>query len=139
MKNKIIPVLSSLICLVIIGGYFIWQTFKESEETAFISCLASINSDLNKANGKVSFNFKETEEWILLGNDDSEDILKSVRLYDCNGKSASNLTDPWGNKITIAYKHNSNGTVFLVWTKGKDKISGNSDDLVYPIGTKTIK
>ena len=138
MTKKFYVTLILLLAVGSIGSFFGWRFFKETEEWAFSACLASIDADLHKLGDKIPISISETDDWRLLNEGDTEILLQSVKLYDCKGKGVSDLRDPWGNRVLIAYKHNSSETTFLVWTSGKDNISGNPDDLVHPFKTQTI-
>lgn len=143
MNRKWLLVISLIILFSLaFVGLFLWRGWKKSQEYAFVSCLASImrslnDEELNKLRN-VSLKFKDTNDWTILDEGETGEILNTVQVFDCKGMPATKLIDPWDNKVLIAYKHNTPGTMFLVWTSGRDKISGTEDDLVYPVGTKTI-
>lgn len=137
MKTKLLAIFVLALAAASIS-YLAWRFIKRTDEWAFVSCLASICADSARLGDKTPIKLTETEDWKILDESETELLLQTVRRYDCKGAPVENLRDPWGNKVLIAYKHSSTETHFLVWTVGRDGVSGNEDDLVYPFNEKTI-
>ena len=138
VNKKSLAILVLVASVVFLIGYLVWEALNAAGEAAFNACLASIGADLYKQGEKLPITLNKTPDWKLLNEADTETALKSVRLYDCQGKAFSEIEDPWGNKVLIAQASDSSGIIFLVWTAGRDNVSGNADDIVFPFFSKTI-
>ena len=61
-------------------------------------------------------------------------------FIDTGGKrpaKSETLRDRWGNRLHIAIRKNHEGTFeYIVWSNGKDGVSGTADDIISPSDAK---
>lgn len=123
-----------LLIIILCGliSYSFYQTWKEAEESAQLSCLYSISSEINRviSEKKIEINNQPRE----LTRSEVEQLLLQIRPGDCGGLKLS------AEEIHIAIGDVNKTEPLIkikIWTNGYDGIAGTDDDVVMPWGEKS--
>jgi len=73
-----------------------------------------------------------------LGESEITFSMQNVRGTNCGGFNNPAL-DLWNHRINIALGKSSKYPQMIIWSNGKDNISGTDDDLIVPYGQKVPK
>ena len=135
--------LSGAICIVVLAaivGYIGWS---ELQKQAALACAASIHQGiLSLSNSELGLTPDIGSTWKVLSNSESDRLIlatSQVHPLDCRNRELNGLPlDPWSNRFRIAARWSTanNKLEFMVWSEGKDKVPGTSDDTVSPYGEK---
>ncbi|MEO5858235.1 MAG: hypothetical protein ABIR33_04720 [Pyrinomonadaceae bacterium] len=124
-------------------GFLVYRGWQEMETTAYMSCIASIQSVMDQGlRSRSEYTeiiwemLPEDESWTLFRGADVDPIVVMLKPYDC-GRSSDSSLDIWGNKIVIALRRSSDTVGSRAWSMGPDEIERTEDDIVMPWG-KTI-
>ena len=112
-----------------------WQVRQASRLSGYMSCLASVESELERKLKADELTYTELndEKWKFLSESEADDLLDQVWGYDCSSTGGAS-PDAWGRNIRIALR-NSNGLLEVrAWSGGPDGEFSTSDDLVFPYG-----
>ena len=129
-------------------GYLALQ--KDTEATVH-SCVVSIFSSILKDQITESeVGVMGNYDWYVLNAAEVDPIISRRHPGDCGGQKWSNwgerarkpgesLLDAWGERFQIAVRRNPlkakslpNDWEFMVWSKGPDRISRTTDDIIVP-------
>jgi hypothetical protein len=136
-----------LIALPLIGGLFLLaKAGRDSAmDTAVYACVASIHQSL------IDFGERSPRgagialdaDWRGLGPAEYDQVMSRVKSEGSldRGRSywdeAGRFVDPWGRPYHIAGRVRPSGQVeFIIWSSGRDGVSGSADDVVSPYGAK---
>jgi hypothetical protein len=137
LRNSIANILIAIFifgfCCLVYFGYNTWQ---ESEKAAYESCIASITGEIQKLESAKNL-FPTNNDWKILSESEITLLMQNIRGTDCGGFNNPAL-DLWNHRINIALK-SSNYPQIIIWSNGKDNISGTDDDLIIPYGQKVPK
>ncbi len=120
----------------VFGIYKIWQL---NAEGAYQSCIASLTD--------VIWRQKQTREladqhadWHFLTNEEVDFVMQNVQGTDC-ARSDNPILDLQGNRINIALRKEAKDRwpPIIIWSNGRDGISGTPDDIVMPYGQSIPK
>jgi hypothetical protein len=114
-------------CCLIYFGYNTWQ---KSEEAAYESCIGSLTNEIQKSESAKNL-FPASDDWKILSESETTFLMQNVRGSDC-GRFNNPILDLWNHRINIALRKSSNYPQIIIWSNGKDNISGTDDDLVVP-------
>ena len=123
-----------IIFIILFGiAYFVYYQWRLMEENAYLSCISSIAGVIQKLDAAKEL-AGNNRNWKILSGGEVDLLLSQVHGYDC---SVDNQTlDLWNNKLNIALRKPENVVEILVWSNGRDEISGTEDDLVIPYSEK---
>lgn len=121
----------------------LYYGFRAATDMAISSYVASVNSFLQKQ-------LNDSEKYALLG-DTPPDTWRVIDTSSCNelanklsasrradrgrlsGEPEKIFLDAWDRYIMIGVRYtDENKFEFIVWSKGRDGLSGTDDDIVYP-------
>lgn len=106
---------------------------EEADRGAFDSCIRSIHTGLIDANTKSIVVLDANPEWSFLDAELIEVLEQKTVFGDCHQLPSGRLIDPWGERIRILYRSDSeNGVEFRVWSSSTDKKLGTADDIISP-------
>jgi hypothetical protein len=131
IANILIAIFILGFCCLIYFGYNIWQ---EAEDSAYQSCIASVYSEIYKTEATKDLTI-ENKDWKILSQEEVNSLMSKVHGGDC-GKYNNQTLDIWNRKINIALKKPTDRIEIIIWSNGRDGISGTEDDLVIPYGEK---
>lgn len=82
-------------------------------------------------------------EWSVLNESDSARVIlaaSKIHPFDCSRVAPGGPQfDFWVRPLQVGVRKSSEGRLeFRVWSKGRDGVSGTTDDLVSPWGEKAI-
>ena len=133
--SKLITILISVVVLscLIYGAFAAWW---EMNETAYWSCIASLTDKIEGQTAAAEIqagNF----DWKLLDDDEFDRVMSGVKGDDC-GRFDDPKLDLQQKKIHIALRKKVEGRMpsIIIWSDGRDGISGTVDDVVMPYGEK---
>jgi len=136
-KGKKIVAIVFITLAVSFIAFFLYHWRNSAKETAYLSCLSSIGSEVWKLEATKNLAAKN-ETWKILSSEETDFLLSQAKGYDCGGIDNQTL-DLWNNRIYIALRKPTNRFGIIIWSNGADKISGTEDDLVIPFGRKVPK
>jgi len=131
IANILIAILIFGFCCLVYFGYNTWQ---ESEEAAYESCIGSAFSEIHKSEATKDL-IIENKDWKILSEKEINSLMAKVHGGDC-GKYNNQTLDIWKRKINIALRKPADRVEVIIWSNGRDGISGTKDDLVIPYGEK---
>jgi len=131
IANILIAILIFGFCCPVYFGYNTWQ---ESEEAAYESCIGSVFSEIHKSEATKDL-IIENKDWKILSEKEINSLMAKVHGGDC-GKYNNQTLDIWKRKINIALRKPADRVEVIIWSNGRDGISGTKDDLVIPYGEK---
>ncbi len=134
IANILLAILIFGFCCFVYFGYNTWQ---EAEESAYLSCLGSVNNEIQKSEFARSL-FPTSDDWKILSESKLTFLMQNVRGSDC-GRFNNPILDLWNHKINIALRNSSSYPQIIIWSNGKDNVSGTDDDLVIPYGQAVPK
>lgn len=119
------------------AAYFAYEVWKSTEETAYLSCIASVATKIQKSDEGKNL-AEQNQDWKILNANETDLLMSKIQGGDC-GKYPNQTLDIWNRKINIALRKPENNVNVMVWSNGRDGISGTEDDLVIPWGDKAPK
>jgi hypothetical protein len=130
------------IAIVTLPIYAIWYAWREMEDAAYESCIASVMSDIHRRidAGSVNmsrFELPTGEKWKKLSDADARVLLSETTPGDC-GRTQDITRDRWGRNVHVALRNSSEFYKVGVWSDGGDGITGTDDDLVAPWGRRFL-
>ncbi len=134
IANILIAILIFGFCCLVYFGYNTWQ---EAEESAYQSCIGSVTNEIQKSEFAKNL-FPVSGDWKILSENETISLMQNVRGSDC-GRFNNPILDLWNHRINIALRKSSSYPQIIIWSNGKDNISGTNDDLVTPFGQKVPK
>lgn len=129
-KYFFLPVTVLILCGIVFFVYYQWRL---QQEHGYLSCVASIGSEIQKLNAAKDL-ATNNKDWKILNEEEVTSLMSQVHGYDCN--PGNQTLDLWNNKINIALRKPKDRVEIIVWSNGGDGISGTKDDLVAPYGEK---
>jgi len=137
-KNSIANILIAILifgfcCLI----YFGYNTWEQSEKAAYESCIGSVTNEIQKSEFAKNL-FPVSDDWKILSESETTFLMENVRGSDCGGFN-NPVLDLWNHRINIALRKSPSYPQIIIWSNGKDSISGTDDDLVTPFGQKVPK
>ena len=130
--------------LILAGGALaLWTVSETARETAVWACIMSVHQGVLNLNPSEKDFPVARAEWSALSESDSARLILAVAQIhppDCSRVAPGGpQLDFWGRPLQIAVRKSSGGRLeFRVWSKGRDGVSGTTDDLVSPWGEKAI-
>jgi len=82
--------------------------------------------------------FPVSDDWKILSESETTFSMQNIRGSDCGGFN-NPILDLWNHRINIALRKSSSYPQIIIWSNGKDNISGTNDDLVIPYGQTVPK
>lgn len=101
--------------------FLAYKAWRAAENTAQLSCIASIAADLDQKLQTKELNIKSRE----LSKEEILTLLNNKKGHDCGG-----MDNTLFNNLHVLI--DKRGQLEKVWTDGYDGISGTSDDIVVP-------
>ena len=142
MRPAAWKVIISLLAIVVVllPVYAAWFAWREMENAAYESCIASVMSDIHLRMAAGSANLSRFElpqdgKWKQLSDADAQVLLRETKAGDC-GRTQDVTRDLWGRNVHVALRNSSEFLRVGVWSDGSDGISGTDDDLVAPWGMR---
>lgn len=138
LKPKQLVVAVSLF-LVGCGVAVIYKIWQLNAEEAYKSCIASLTD--------VIWRQKETRDladqhadWHFLTDEEVDLVMQNVQGTDC-ARSDNPIVDLQGNRINIALRKEEENRwpPIIIWSNGRDGVSGTVDDVVMPYGHSVPK
>ncbi len=102
-----------------------------------MSCIGSVTGEIQKLDDTKVLIPKDSN-WKILSADETNLLMQKVRGGDCSNFDKPVL-DLWNHRINIALRKPPNNPEIIIWSNGKDNISGTDDDLVVPYKVKVPK
>jgi hypothetical protein len=98
-------VLVTVALAAVVGTLFTWQVWQTLILNGYMSCLASVESELEGRlkSGELSHSRLNNQHWNFLAESDAADLLGQIKGYDCLPTHDASV-DVWGNKIKIALR-----------------------------------
>ncbi len=115
------------------GGFWVYRFINEEQ---YPSCLGSLYAPIMRQ--KATQDLAETAyDWKTLSDAEFELVMRDVRGGDCNNLDDPKL-DAQGNRINIAVRRlqNDGSPSMMIWSNGRDEISGTDDDVFVPFGPR---
>lgn len=119
------------------AAYFAYEVWKSAEEGAYLSCISSAANKIQKSDEGKNL-AEQNQDWKILSQNETDSLMSKIHGGDC-GKYPNQTLDVWNQKINIALRKPENNVYVMVWSNGRDGISGTEDDLVIPWGDKAPK
>lgn len=121
--------------VVVVGiGSVLLQGWRSMQEAAYMSCLSSLTDAVRKQEAAQAV-ANRSDRWTILSTDEVDTVTQNVRGGHCTD-SMDPKRDLQGNRINIALRRESkeNWPPIIIWSNGRDGISGTADDIVMPYG-----
>jgi hypothetical protein len=138
-RSKTISVVGILVLGCGAMGFIVWRTLKEK---AVLSCVSSVHQGIQNLDLTEKDLHDLTSEWRFLGEAQSARIIAAaskIHRFDCSNGRSNGPFDFWGKPLQVAVRKKPDEQLeFRVWSKGRDGISGTSDDLVSPYGASAV-
>ncbi len=134
IKYVVLPLTILIFCIFSFWAYNIWRG---AEDSAYMSCLGSVANEIQKLDDTKALIPKDSN-WKILSADETNLLMQKVHGGDCSNFD-NPVLDLWNHRINIALRKSSNYPEIIIWSNGKDNISGTDDDLVMPYGVKVPK
>ncbi len=130
-KNKLIAVIVLLVLLGLgMGGFRVYTYL--FLEVGYPSCLGSLHAPIwrQKATQDIA---NTVDDWKVLTDAEFDLVMQDVRGDDCKNFDDPKL-DAQNNRINIAVRKANAGRypAMIIWSNGRDEISGTDDDVVVP-------
>ena len=77
----------------------------------------------------------KNNNWKILNEDEVNSLMQQVHGRNCVRSDNPSL-DSWNHRLNIALRKPKDFQDIIIWTNGRDGISGTEDDLVMPYGEK---
>ena len=136
----------NIIFLAVIGivaagiGIIAWTGWRQMEDAGYESCIHSVMDHLHRdlVNDRIepkgyALTLPLDGRWKVLTVTESKAMLSQTRGSDCGG--TSDITkDLWGRDSNVALRRTTERIEVVVWSNGRDGVSGTSDDIVAPHG-----
>lgn len=127
----------TIVALVLVGlGTCVFWMYRYFVETGYPSCLGSLYAPIMRQ--KATQDLTETAyEWKTLSDAEFDLVMQDVRGGDCGNYDDPKL-DAQGNRINIAVRRaqNDGSPTLMIWSNGRDEISGTDDDVFMPFGPR---
>jgi len=133
-KYVVLPITILIFCGFIFWAYNIWRV---AEDAAYMSCISSITNEIQKLDDTKVLIPKDSN-WKILSADETNFLMQKVRGGDCSNFD-NLILDLRNHRINIALRKPPNYPEIIIWSNGKDNISGTDDDLVVPYRVKVPK
>lgn len=128
--------------LLLIGGcgvYGVYKLWEPNAEAVYQSCIASLTDAIWRQTATRELASHHVD-WHFLTSEEVDQVMKNVSGTDCGG-SHEPILDLQGNRINIALRKHANDRwpPIIIWSNGRDGVSGTPDDIVMPYGQSIPK
>ncbi len=130
-EHIIIIIGFSLLFSVAYFAYGFWRNVVEGD---YLSCLGSVSNEIQTLEATKDLTSKNNN-WKILNDDEVNFLMQKVRGGDCGGFD-NPILDIWNHRINIALRKSTEYPDMIIWSNGRDNVSGTEDDLIMPYGKK---
>lgn len=117
-------------------GIAAYRTYMYVVELGYPSCLGSLHEPIRRQKATQDL-AEKADDWKILSDAEFELVMQDVRGGDCKNFPDPKL-DAQNNRINIAVRRDEKrgGAAVMIWSNGRDGISGNDDDVVVPFSQR---